>query len=215
MSLNQDELRNAILSGEGREVEFKRGLPNDQKLARSLCAFANTRGGLLFIGVGDHGELEGAPHPELTAEKIAEIAARRIDPPLKPWIECVRIDGVNIVAVRVAASRSRPHAVLREHEAAEIVVRSGSSNRAASRATVAALKGARRSRSSLDAFERSVLDHLATIVDSDPNAGATVGEFAKSRNVGVQRSRRAFTRLEREGFVIGVGIGAGRRFRNF
>jgi predicted HTH transcriptional regulator len=213
--MNVDELRGAILAGEGREVEFKRGLPNDQKIARSMCAFANTRGGLLFIGVGDHGELEGAPHPELTAKKLAEISSRRIVPPIKPWIECVSIDSVRIVAVRVTASRSRPHAVVRDGESPEIVVRSGSSNRAASKATTAALKNARRSRSTLDTFERSVLAYLESIEDSDPNSGATVGEFARDKNVGVQRSRRTFTRLEREGFVVGVGIGNGRRFRTF
>lgn len=213
--MNVDELRAAILSGEGREVEFKRGLPSDQKIARSLCAFANTRGGLLFIGIGDRGELEGAPHPELTANKLAEISARRIAPPIKPWIECVLIDATRIVVVRIAASRSRPHAVLRDEEDPEIVVRSGSSNRAASRATTAALRNSRRSRSTLNVFERSVLDYLASVIDSDPNGGATVGEFARERNVGVQRSRRTFLRLEREGFVVGVGIGNGRRFRTF
>ncbi|MEO6711756.1 MAG: ATP-binding protein [Planctomycetota bacterium] len=213
MAMNLEELRAAILAGEGREVEFKRGLPNDQKTARSLCAFANTRGGLLFIGVGDHGELIGAPHPELTAKRLALIAAQQIVPALAPLIESVVIDGVTIIAVRVAASRSRPHAVLRDAGVSEIVVRSGSSNRAASKATSAALRNTRRSKSILDAFERSVLDYLGSVKESDPNGGATVGEFARERNVGVQRSKRAFLRLEREGFVLGFGIGSGRRFR--
>ena len=87
MALNADELRAAIRSGEGREVEFKRGLPSDYKVARSLCAFANTRGGLLFIGVGDRGELEGAPHPAQTLQKLREIARLRVAPPLEPWIK--------------------------------------------------------------------------------------------------------------------------------
>jgi predicted HTH transcriptional regulator len=209
---DQDELRAAILEGEGRQVEFKRGLPSDAKVARSLCAFANTRGGLLFIGVGDRGELEGAPHPEEAARKLVEIARRRILPPIEPRIAVTSIDGVRVVVARVAASRSRPHAVLHEHEPAEVVVRSGSSNRVASRQTLAALKNGRGSRSKLDAFEKSVLEFVESHATKDPNGGATVAEFARGRNVGVQRARRAFTRLEREGFLIGVGLGQGRRY---
>ncbi len=214
MGLNIEELRAAILAGEGREVEFKRGLPNDQKIARSLCAFANTRGGLLFIGVTDTGELEGAPHPELTAKKLAEVAAHWIEPAIAPRIEVVAIDGVRLVAVRVAASRSRPHAVLRRAEEPEVVVRSGSSNRSASRSTLAALRNARKSRSTLDNFERNVLEFVDGLRSGDPNGGVTVAEFARARNVGAQRTKRAFARLEREGFLIGVGIGAGRRYQS-
>ena len=214
MAMNLDELRAAILAGEGREVEFKRGLPNDRKIARSLCAFANTRGGLLFIGVGDNGELEGAPHPELTARKLAEISLRTIVPSIAPRIEVVLLDGAILVVARVAASRSRPHAVLRDDDPPEVVVRSGSSNRIASRPTLAALKNARRSRSTLGRFEKSVLEFVDARESRDPNAGVTVVEFARASNVGVQRTRRTFTRLEREGFLIGVGIGGGRRYQS-
>ncbi len=214
MALNVEELRAAILAGEGREVEFKRGLPNDQKIARSLCAFANTRGGLLFIGVTDSGELEGAPQPEATAKKLALVAAQWIEPAIAPRIEVIAIDGVRLVAVHVAASRSRPHAVLRRGEEPEVVVRSGSSNRSASRSTLAALRNARKSRSTLDSFERNVLEFVDDRQSSDPNGGVAVAEFARARNVGAQRTKRAFARLEREGFLIGVGIGAGRRYQS-
>lgn len=213
MSMDLNELRAAILAGEGREVEFKRGLPNDQKIARSLCAFANTRGGLLFIGVDDNGELEGAPHPEATARQLALVARQWIEPAIAPRIEVVTLDGAQLVVAHVAASRSRPHAVLRAADTPEVVVRAGSSNRSASRATLAALKQARRSRSTLDSFEKSVLEFIERLSTGDPNAGVTVTEFARARNVGVQRAKRTFTRLEREGFLIGVGVGSGRRYQ--
>jgi predicted HTH transcriptional regulator len=215
MAMNPDELRAAILAGEGREVEFKRGLPSDYKVARSLCAFANTRGGLLFIGVGDRGELEGAPHPDAVLRTLREVGLRRVSPPLEPLLESVSIDGVRLVVARIGASRQRPHSVLRESEAPEVVVRSGSSNRVASKATVAALHSARRSRSTLDELERSVLDYVDSFGESEPNGGATIPGFARARNIGAQRAKRTFLRLEREGFVLGIGVGSTRRFRAF
>ena len=213
MPFRIDELRAAIAAGEGREVEFKRGLPSDFKVARSLCAFANTRGGFLFIGVGDRGELEGAPHPEATGRKLCEIAARRVEPPLAPHVEVVRIDGIPLVVARMAASLLRPHAVLRDELPPEIVIRSGSSNRVASKSALAALRQARRSPSSLDEFERGVLAFVEAVVGFDPNASVEVSDFAKARNVGAQRARRAFLRLEREGFLVGIGLGRARRYR--
>lgn len=213
MAVDDTELHAAILSGEGREVEFKRGLPSDSKVARSLCAFANTRGGLLLIGVDDDGVVEGAPHPEATARKLTEIAQRRVTPPIQPRIEIVRIEGVKLVVVRVAASRERPHAVRLDDGSEEIVVRAGSSNRVASKATLAALRDARRSRARLDEFERSVVEYVDGFGDHEPEGGASIEQFAKARNVGVQRSKRAFLRLEREGFLVGIGVGSGRRFR--
>ena len=116
------------------------------------------------------------------------------------------------MVARVGASRQRPHAVLREDKPDEIVVRSGSSNRVASKPTCAALRNARRSRSTLDELERSVLDYVESLGTSDPNSGATVQQFARARNIGAQRAKRTFLRLEREGFVLGTGVGAGRRF---
>lgn len=215
MLIDHEELRAAIRSGEGREVEFKRGLPSDYKVARSLCAFANTRGGLLFIGVDDRGELVGAPHPQATALKLREIAARRVSPPLEPLIRCVRLEGVQLVVVRVAASRQRPHRVLDEDERLETVVRAGSSNRVASKATEIALRDARRSKSSLDELERGVIDYVERNAGALANGGVSVPAFAQARNVGVQRAKRAFLRLEREGFLLGFGVGANRRYRTF
>lgn len=215
MPIDVEELRAAIRAGEGREVEFKRGLPSDYKVARSLCAFANTRGGLLIIGVDDRGELEGAPHPQATAMKLREIAAKRVSPPLEPSIRCVRLDGVQLVVVRVAASRQRPHGVLDEDQRLETVVRAGSSNRVASKASELALRNARRSKSSLDELERSVLDFVERNAGADPNGGVSVQGFAQARNVGAQRAKRAFLRLEREGFLLGFGVGPSRRYRTF
>ena len=63
MRIDPAELVLSIAEGEGKSLEFKRGLPRDVRVARTLCAFANTRGGLLLIGVGDRGEIVGAPRP--------------------------------------------------------------------------------------------------------------------------------------------------------
>lgn len=54
-----DDLKN----GENEQVEFKVKFSN-QYIARAICAFANTHGGRLYIGVNDDGTICGLPFVE-------------------------------------------------------------------------------------------------------------------------------------------------------
>ena len=67
MDWKQVELR--ILSGESDQTEFKRGLGDLKSIGRALAAFANTDGGLLVLGVDDHGAIVGVRE---TAESVSE-----------------------------------------------------------------------------------------------------------------------------------------------
>jgi hypothetical protein len=84
MHLTRDELLRRIADGEGARQEFKRGLPGSDKVARTLAAFANSKGGLLLIGVEDGGQVVGVPAPEEACAELQEIAATHVDPPLAP-----------------------------------------------------------------------------------------------------------------------------------
>lgn len=214
MDPSPEDIVNLIAKGEGKNVEFKRGLPRDEKTARSLCAFANTRGGLLLIGVGDRGETVGAPHPRATAKRVLEIAAGRVDPPLVVRVGCVEIESKPIVWCSVPLSPGRPHAVLHEDDTREVVVRAGSSNRVASGATLALIKSQRSAAGGLDPLKRSILAWVDAHnrAARDPGGAATIKGFAEARNIGLQRARRAFTDLEVAGRLVGHGSGARRVF---
>ena len=49
--MNSLSLSNLIALGEGFTTEFKRSMPSD--LGREICAFANSTGGVILIGVDD------------------------------------------------------------------------------------------------------------------------------------------------------------------
>jgi ATP-dependent DNA helicase RecG len=51
-----DIIEEMIALGEGYKTEFRDNLPPIQDLARTFCAFANTKGGNLFIGISSSGE---------------------------------------------------------------------------------------------------------------------------------------------------------------
>ena len=207
MHLTEAELLELIDEDEGRSLEFKRGLPRDDRLARTLCAFANTRGGILLVGVTDKGGVHGVHRPKEVMENVKRIGKEFVVPPLTLQAKIVRNNGVAVVACQVAASSRRPHAVRHGEEEEEIVVRVGASNRIARGATLEALRRGRNGRESRDPLEARILVWVEERSRNSkvPGGDATVELFSKANNIGVQRARRAFNRLERDGLLLGHG----------
>jgi hypothetical protein len=210
VNFDEAEIRRLIAGGEGRQVEFKRGLPRDEKTARTLAAFANTRGGILFVGVGDRRQILGAPKPREVVRRLRTIAAASIEPPLSVETSVARVDGRAVVWCSVPLSPHRPHAVLRAGREPEIVVRAGSSNRAADGATLRAIREPVGAVKRPGELERRVLAWVESRARTRPGGDATSAAFAKAHNVGVQRARRAFVDLERAGLLVGHGSGSRR-----
>src|SRR3546814_2454449 len=46
-------IKTLILQGEGEQLDFKNRISNCAKIAKTLVAFANTKGGKLLVGVAD------------------------------------------------------------------------------------------------------------------------------------------------------------------
>ena len=60
------ELKSLIAQGEHQQLDFKFRIDDSKKIARTLCAFANTDGGRLLIGVKDNGKIAGVdPNEEI------------------------------------------------------------------------------------------------------------------------------------------------------
>ena len=203
MNLSADHVLEICARGEGRGVEFKRGLPGAAKTARTLCAFANTRGGMLLVGVTDRGEVYGVPEARAVARALRELARDRVSPPLAVEVAPVAVGEHRVVCCSVPLSPDRPHRLLRDDGSEELVVRVGASNRRATGATLKALQQPRQA-SAPTPLEREVLAWV------DGRTDATIARFARSHNVGVQRARRTFVQLERAGRLVAHGLGARR-----
>lgn len=61
---DEQYLRKLIEEGEHDQQDFKYKIQEAAKLARSVSAFANTRGGRLLIGVRDDGHISGVKSEE-------------------------------------------------------------------------------------------------------------------------------------------------------
>lgn len=64
-----EQVQQRIAAGEDERTEFIRGIGDLSGVGRTLAAFANSSGGLLVLGVDDHGAVVGVREP---AEKVSE-----------------------------------------------------------------------------------------------------------------------------------------------
>jgi hypothetical protein len=195
-------LARVLALGEGRQVEFKEGLAADGRAARTLCAFANTRGGMLFVGVDDRGRPFGVARPDGVARALREMAATMVVPSVHVRVGTTRIDGKALVWCSVPLSPARPHACV-AGGASEVLVRAGSSNRRATPAVAASLRPVPETRAPLG-------DEI--LAAARRTGGITVATFAAARGVGKQRARQALERLERAGRLVAHGLGDDRVF---
>jgi hypothetical protein len=105
---------------EGLRVDYKQDIPSN--LAKTVAAFANTRGGLILLGVeGDKSNNEpkwpcpGMPRSNGVTERIAQICRDNIYPPILPEFTPV-LDDPNdpsrvFLVVRVNESSTAPHTI--------------------------------------------------------------------------------------------------------
>ncbi|MFA6074621.1 MAG: RNA-binding domain-containing protein [Negativicutes bacterium] len=122
-----------IKQGESKTVEFKEILPEGEKIAKSVIAFANTGGGRIFIGVRDDGTITGIDETQLFVlkDKVANIIHDSISPNVFPEIYSLNLDDKMLMVIQVAPSNSRPHYLRSVGIEKSAYVRLGSTNKAA------------------------------------------------------------------------------------
>ena len=103
---SQSELIEKIRLGEDSTIEFKRELPCRDALADEIAAFANARGGVLLIGVEDHGAIVGLdPHNLNQAEKtVFEVCRDSIEPYSSTFAQKLHLEGKDLLKIDIPRS---------------------------------------------------------------------------------------------------------------
>lgn len=105
-------IKNLILQGEGVCLDFKKTITNNEKIAKSLVAFANNKGGKLLIGVADDGSIVGVKSEDEERYMILKSAHQFCKPAIEPNFEEIYIDNKLILVVTISESDVKPHYAL-------------------------------------------------------------------------------------------------------
>lgn len=109
-------VKTLILQGEGEQLDFKNKISNYEKIAKTLTAFANSKGGTLLIGVADNGTIKGVKNEEEEKYMLQQAGQHYCRPVIVPRFEEVYIDNKLILVADIRESDSKPHYALDEHQ---------------------------------------------------------------------------------------------------
>lgn len=194
-----------IEGGESLTVEFKQRFSGYDKIAKELIAFANTRGGFLFLGVDDDKSIYGIEGEKADAELIKETAEKYCEPPVKYELINFEIDRKDILIVRVFESDIKPHRIqdyLQELNlaTAEVYVRVNDKSVPAGKEMIKILqaqsRGSGLTNYSISRDEKIVFDYL------ENHETITAAELSRYGNISYRRASRTLIKLVRADMLL-------------
>lgn len=102
-------LEKMISAGENSKVEFKSSF--NQETIESVCAFANKKGGTIFIGLKSREKILGLQVGEESVQNWLNEIKSKTDPAQIPDVELMEYRGKTLVALTVRESAIKPVAV--------------------------------------------------------------------------------------------------------
>ncbi len=102
--MKKNELIRLISTGEGYTLEFKENI--SESIGREICAFANSNGGKILLGVADDGRIIGRKLSNREKSQITDIA-RNMEPPFQVFVS--EVD--NVAVIQVPDGNEKPYSV--------------------------------------------------------------------------------------------------------
>ncbi len=205
VELNEQEALRLISEGEGSKVEFKRKFTSFEKIAREIIAFANSKGGLIFFGVDDNGEIVGVKSEKETEELLKETAQNYCEPSIDISTYVLEIDGKDVVIGEIKESKNKPHRLqdyqpYLNYKTAKVFVRMKSKSVLASKEMIKFLHTSSddhlESEFKLGRKEKALFDYL------EKNERINTREFCRLVNISERRAQRILVKLVRFGVLF-------------
>ena len=99
-------IENIIRQGENLYVEFKQSFNED--VIETLCAFANAKGGTIYIGVANNGKISGVTIGKETIQQWLNEIKNKTEPFLLAGAEVFNCNSKQIVALSIASYPIKP-----------------------------------------------------------------------------------------------------------
>jgi predicted HTH transcriptional regulator len=181
-------VKDLIRAGESNLVEFKKTINGPEKIAKPLSAFANSKGGYLFVGVDDNKQIVGIqPEEEIfVLEKAANFFCY---PPVKiEFQEHITDDRKTVLEVYIPESSDKPHSIKDKEGVVKVYVRVNDQCLLAAPSVITALKN------EYPAIEVDVVplsNNEKTLISYlQKKQKITLKDFAKLINVSKRRASR-------------------------
>lgn len=98
-----------IAGGESQRVEFKRSLSERKEILETVCAFSNSEGGVILVGVDDNGNITGIELGKSTLEELINEIKSSIEPSIIPQTEVIEVSGKKVLVISISEGLNKPY----------------------------------------------------------------------------------------------------------
>jgi len=112
--MTEKEIMHLLEKGEARKIEYKPSLSDTDRIIEVVCSFANTKGGVVLVGIKEVREniedlVTGIDLGKETIVRLVNRIIDKTDPPIYPNIEVVKVFGKDIISIEVTEGRDKPY----------------------------------------------------------------------------------------------------------
>jgi predicted HTH transcriptional regulator len=196
--LKPHHIRQLIFEGEGTNLDFKKTIPSCEKIAKTLVAFANNKGGRLLIGVADNGDIKGVKSEEEEKYLLNRAGTFFCRPVIEPLFEEVYMDNKIVLVAEVKESETKPHYSLGEDGKWWVYIRVKDKSLLASKIVVDVLKAESREEGVLIEYsskEKALLEYL------EQHQRITAKDYSRMLNLSRRRAQRILVNLVLSGVI--------------
>lgn len=203
--ISRKKVLDMIENGEGLNVEYKQRFSTHEKIAKEIIAFANTRGGFLFIGIDDSKKIYGIASEKGDNDLIREVAEKYCEPKVEITLECMNIEKKDVLVVEIPESQNKPHRIQDyktslDLNTAAVYVRVNDKSVLASKEMIKILQTQTRGKT-LEHYEVGTSEKVAFSY-LDKNEKITVKELGKLANISDRRASRTLIKLVRANILL-------------
>jgi predicted HTH transcriptional regulator len=191
-----DAFEDIAAFGQGYKTAFTPEVPDPLQIAVTVCAFTNTRGGNLFIGIDTHGNPVGLSDLYTEFEKLEQAVSMVIPQPDLSVLKTL-IREVDVLQVEVREGGNKPYFVRMGYHA-QAYVRKGAENIRANRRMLKAIERADSSGTHPQGLspEQKILMNLF-----QSEQRITLSQASELLEVSRRRARKALQALSLLGYV--------------
>ena len=103
------DIKEIIRAGESETVEFKESTGQLHRAMKTLCAFANHKGGTLIFGVHDRRKIIGQTVADSTIREVSNCIAQLISPQIYPSITKEEVGELALLVVTLPEGNNKPY----------------------------------------------------------------------------------------------------------
>jgi len=193
-----DILEEIITLGEGYKAEFETTLGEGGLTAETLCAFSNSKGGNLFIGIRDSGEPVGVHDKYLELTKIDKALALLIPKP-DILVRSVTFNKFQIIILEVREGKNKPY-FININGKLQAFIRTGAENNPASKKEIKVFMNSTRILSS--AYKNLNCDEKILFDLFEQERRLALSEIREKLNYSERQMKKALTNLYKLGLVV-------------